>query len=171
MYILIIDIHTLFPFPYHVMYETYDFHVAWRYFRMSQINYWPFHQKFCFVHYIFDLNFFKNAHAMIIMTNAWFWKICNTHNHIKLFTERSYFLVGVEEYFVMFNHWWWYYCLNTLPISFHLLLEELPCYHEVLIQKLGNKNIGVNFFLEFPLLYTIANNCLYVYTNGNSKKH
>ena len=91
---------------------------------------------FCALQFL-SLSYSKNAHVMIIMTNVWFWHICNTHTHKWLCIRRSYFWVGVEEYFVRLNHWWWYYCLHTLIISVHLLLGESPSYYEFLVQKLA----------------------------------
>ena len=51
----IIDMHTLLSFSYQILSESYAFYVAWQYFYMYQINYWPFHQTFCSVYYRFDL--------------------------------------------------------------------------------------------------------------------
>ena len=64
----------------------------------------------------FIFKFSNNSHAMIIMMNALFYQVCNPHNHTWIFIERSYLLVWVEEYSVIFNHLWWYYYLNHLLI-------------------------------------------------------
>ena len=52
---LMMDMHTLLPSKCQILLETYVFHVVQQNIYMSQINNWPFHQTFSFVHYSFDI--------------------------------------------------------------------------------------------------------------------
>ena len=50
IHIWIIDMQTLLPLQCHMQLETYDLHVSRQNFYMFQINDFPFHQTFYFLH-------------------------------------------------------------------------------------------------------------------------
>ena len=66
---------------------------------------------------------------------------------IYYFVSKGHFSVGVTEYDVRLNHWWWYYFWHTLLLSVLFLLVELPCYYEIIVQKISIKFLALVVFL------------------------
>ena len=54
------DMRTLLPLPFKMLFKKYSYYVSLQYFYMSQIIDCTFDQTFYFVHYIFDIQVFKN---------------------------------------------------------------------------------------------------------------
>ena len=62
--------HTLSPWPFHMLLHIYDARVSRQSFYMSQIGDYLFRQTFCFVHFELDrLTSSNNDHTIIVMTN------------------------------------------------------------------------------------------------------
>ena len=82
MYVGMVDIHILFPWPCQILFDSYDYHAASQSFYMSQIVNYPFHQTLCFVHFFFGiLVSLNNDPTMIINMDSYFWNKFNIHNH------------------------------------------------------------------------------------------
>ena len=74
-------------------------------------------------------------HVMIIMMNAYCWKICNSHTHILPCIMQSSSWVVVVIYWEAYNNVLWYYYLNLVLPWFHPLMVYLPLYYLVIVQK------------------------------------
>ena len=82
MHVGMVDMHTLLPWPYHMLFDRYYDHATSQGFYMYQIGDYIFHQTFCFVNFGFGILVSLNKDpSMIINTNACFCQKCNTHNH------------------------------------------------------------------------------------------
>ena len=78
----IVDLHTLYPWPLHMLVPRYDAHAALLSFYMSQIVDYPFFRTLSFVHFDLDLlAYSNNDHILILLMNEYFWHIYITHNH------------------------------------------------------------------------------------------
>ena len=90
MHDVMVDMHTLFPCPYQVLFDICEDHASSQRFNMYQRYDCQFIQTIYFVSFGFVfLSFLDNDPNMIIKTNAYFLQICNTHKYTKRFTVQT----------------------------------------------------------------------------------
>ena len=144
MHILVMDMHTLFPLPCHILSKTYAFHVE---------REWPFHHTLGFVHYRFDLQVFQkylrhdNNYECTILAD-----IQHSHPQITLYWEvillswDERIFCNVESLMIILLS------SSIAYFSRHLLMEDSPCYYEVIVQKLSITTLEL-IVLELPPIY------------------